>query len=590
MMKYLLILIALLFLSLPTMADGTVTAIKPLFINVDHGVNVTLNAPATSVFVANSDIADVQVMSPTSVMVFGKRTGETSFVATDAAGHALMQRTISVTQDMTGLRRTLDLAIPGNKISVSSLPNGLVLTGEAKDAATVADAYKMAQRFIPSGGDIINRIRVNGSNQIQIRVRFAEVQRNIDNTLGFSWQNALDVGGFTFGLATGNIVSATGSGIFNSGTANNTGLFPRPNNTSLGLPNGVLGLSRTGGRLNVNSLIDALAQDGLVTILAEPNLTALSGETANFLAGGEFPIPVPQGNGTISIDFKNYGVSLAFTPTLIGENRISLHVKPEVSQLTSVGSIVLSNITVPAITTRRAETTVEVASGQSFAVAGLIDNNQAQTVDKYPVLGDMPVLGALFRSNRFQSGQTELVIIITPYIVKPSGDQQLALPTDGFSPPTQADQILGMRNSASNPDMRPLSGPPAAVRGDIPALPATPLSDVPAAAPVAPVSSSETPQTSVLSPAPMVVAEPEMPVAVPTLKAVPAEREVTNLSVGSVPDAARITGKNTPFVPETPVVPPVVTTQVSLNPVRLKSTNLNPDGTPPAGSGGFILE
>ncbi len=162
----------------------------------------------------------------------------------------------------------------------------------------------------------------------------------------------------------------------------------------------------------------------------------MSGETANFLAGGQFPIPIPQGNGTISIQFQSYGISLAFTPTLVGDSRISLHVKPEVSELTTTGSIVLDNIAVPALTTRRAETTVEVASGQSFAIAGLLDNNQSQTVNKYPLLGDMPILGALFRSNQFQNGQTELVIIITPYLVTPTGEQ-LALPTDGFSPPSE---------------------------------------------------------------------------------------------------------------------------------------------------------
>ena len=424
-----------------------------LTVNVDHGVAVNLDAPATSIFIANPDIADVQAMSATSIMVFGKRTGETTFMATDGNGHTLDHRTIRVTQDLSALRQELDLAIPKNKIRAQPLPNGIVLTGEAKDAATVTDAYKMAMRYLPAGGDIINRIKVSGSNQIQIRVRFAEVQRNIDNSLGFNWSNLMSVGGFAFGVATG--VSGIGSGENILGT--------RPNNANLNMPNNVIGISRTGGRTNVNALIDALEQDGLITILAEPNLTAMSGETANFLAGGEFPITIPQGNGTISIEFKSYGISLAFTPTLINDNRISLHVKPEVSELTTVGSVTLNNNVVPALTTRRAETTVEVASGQSFAIAGLLDNNQTQTINKYPLLGDMPILGALFRSDRYQNGQTELVIIITPYIVKPNSNQQLAMPTDGLSPPSESDRLIGLRTSSSDPNARPQSGDPVAL-------------------------------------------------------------------------------------------------------------------------------
>lgn len=451
---------------------------KPLYVNVDHGYPLELQTPAASVFIANPDIADVQVMSPTSIMIFGKRTGDTTFMATDAAGATLENRTIRVVQDLSTLRREINNIIPGNKIRVESVPNGIVLAGTARDAATIADVFKLAQRYLPaSGGDIINRIRVGGSNQVQIRVRFAEVARNIDNSLGFNWQSIGQISGFTFGLATGVSALAGASSVIST----------RPNNTALSLPNDVIGVSRKfGDKLTVDGLIDALAQDGLVTILAEPNLTAMSGETANFLAGGEFPVPIPQGNGTISISFKSYGISLAFTPTLIGENRINLHVKPEVSQLTSTGSIVQSNITVPAISTRRAETTVEVASGQSFAIAGLLDNNQTQTINKYPLLGDLPVIGALFRSTRFQNGQTELVIIITPYIVRPTGEK-LALPTDGYSPPSEEERLMDLRYSSADPDKRAMSGDSIGVKDAPPAAMAP--------APIAPVTSQATPPT-----------------------------------------------------------------------------------------------
>jgi pilus assembly protein CpaC len=355
--------------------------------------------------------------------------------------------------------------------------------------------------------------------------------------LGFNWNNLESVGGFAFGIATGVAGISSGSSILNT----------RPNNNDLNLPNDVVGISRTGGHTNVNALIDALAQDGLITILAEPNLTAMSGETANFLAGGEFPITIPQGNGTISIEFKSYGISLAFTPTLINDNRISLHVKPEVSELTTVGAVTINNNVVPSLTTRRAETTVEVASGQSFAIAGLLDNDQSQTVNKYPLLGDLPVLGTLFRSDRFQNGQTELVIIITPYIVKPSSDQQLATPMDGLAPPSEADRYLDLRYSSSNPDARPQSGDPVAVREPTnTAAPVTPVVTAPA--------TTSTPLSS-------------LPPTAPTLPPAAAS------SVSSAPPSV------------TPALP-----SLHMNPSRAAPVNLNPGSSQPVGPSGFVLE
>jgi pilus assembly protein CpaC len=570
MIKRLLIL----FLLLPLGAAGSVMAsTAPLAISVDHGVSLTLGTPAASVFIANPDIADVQVMSPTSIMIFGKRTGETTFMATDSAGHTLEQRTISVIQDLTSLRREFDMAIPGNRIRAESIPNGIVLTGEAKDASAVADAFKMAQRYIPGGGDIINRIRVAGSNQIQIRVRFAEVSRNIDNTLGIDWQSIASVGGFVFGLGTGNAVINATTGA----------LFPRPNNTTLTTPNDAIGFSHAGKHFNINGMIDALAQDGLITVLAEPTLTAMSGETANFLAGGEFPIAVPQGGNSnlVTIQFKSFGVSLSFTPTLIGENRINLHVKPEVSQLSTEGAIILDNISVPSIKTRRAETTVEVASGQSFAIAGLIDNNQNQTVNKYPLLGDLPILGALFRSDHFINGQTELIVIITPYIVRPTGEQ-LALPTDGFSPPSESERLIGLRSTSSDPNARPVSGEPDAVRA------APPMDQVSgmSSAPLTPVAventgvmtapAKATSNITLKSPAPAVPVQPAPVAVMPVEQPVPAG-PMAPASMPVMPE---------PAGPAPAAAPP----SIHIDPATAAPTNLSPGGSAPAGSGGFILE
>ena len=192
--------------------------------------------------------------------------------------------------------------------------------------------------------------------------------------------------------------------------------------------------------------IDLAETDGLVTTLAEPNLTALSGETASFLAGGEIPIPISEGLGTVSVSYKQYGVSLAFTPTVLADGRISMRVRPEVSELTSAGSVTLNNFTIPGIATRRAETTVELGSGQSFMIGGLLSNTHNNSIDKAPFLGDLPVLGALFRSNNFRRNETELVIIVTPYLVKPVSANQIALPTDGYKAPTDAERLLGSQS------------------------------------------------------------------------------------------------------------------------------------------------
>jgi pilus assembly protein CpaC len=261
-------------------------------------------------------------------------------------------------------------------------------------------------------------------SQVQLRVRVAEVSRNVLKQFGINWNALFSTGKFLFGIATANPI-IVGTSLLAS---------TRPTDSIFG--------SFNSGSLDINGLIDALDDNGLITVLAEPNLTAVSGKPATFLAGGEFPIIVPDSDGRVTIEFKQFGVSLGFTPTILSENRISLHVKPEVSQLSTAGAIRIDNFTIPSLTTRRAETTVELGNGQSFAIAGLLQNNIRHDIDKFPGLGDLPVLGTLFRSDRFQRDETELVIIVTPYIVRPVSSQKLALPTDGMVPPTDEDRIL----------------------------------------------------------------------------------------------------------------------------------------------------
>lgn len=444
-----------------------------LEVMIDKSVPVKFDKPAASIFIANPDIADIQVLSPTSIMVYGKKEGQTTLKITDGAGKDLVYKTVMVSQNLANLREALRTVLPGSNIKVESVPNGIILTGDVADSSAVEDARRLALRYIPKdSGDIINRIKVKANNQVQIRVRFAEVSKDVDKRFGINWENAASLGSFTLGLATGADFITPGSTSWTRTTMSSD-------------VNDAFNTSFNNGHFSINGMIDALAKDGLVTILAEPSLSAMSGETASFLAGGEFPVPVPQSAETITIEWKQYGVSLAFTPTIINDTRINLHVRPEVSQLSDAGAITLNNIVVPALTTRRAETTLELNSGQSFAIAGLLNNQQTQSISKFPFLGDIPVLGPLFRSTRFQNNESELVIIITPYIVKPTSEERLALPTDGFSPPTDTDFIFKMRNTNSDPNARTMSGEPRAVRVEEPIAQNAPA---PQAAPMVPVT------------------------------------------------------------------------------------------------------
>lgn len=414
-------------------------------VEVNKGTVVRLRQPAATVFVADPEVADIQVRSPGLVYVFGKRVGETVLYAVDDNDRVLLNTTVVVSHNVSRLRQAIRAVAPDAAVEVTSVDGSLILTGTVATAAEAENIRRVASRFVPDPASLINQIKVVAPNQINLRVRIAEVTRETLKSFGVSWDVLAQTGSFAFGIATGQFVSGT--------PLNNVA---------------VASLSR--GSLDLNALIDALGTEGLVTVLAEPNLTAMSGETASFLAGGEFPIPVayPQ-NNTISIEFKPFGVSLAFTPTLIDGNRINLKVRPEVSQLSSAGAIQLSGFSIPALSTRRAETTVELASGQSFAIAGLLQNNSVQDISKVPFLGDVPILGALFRSDRFRRNESELVIIVTPYIVRPVSGTRLASPTDGLVPPNDVERIIGGMNYRQQlsdrskaphlPDGRTLIGP-----------------------------------------------------------------------------------------------------------------------------------
>lgn len=400
---------------------------EPIRLEASKGVLVRLPGPAATVFIADSDVADIQVKSPRLVYLFGKKPGDTSLFAVDAQDRVLVSRAVNVTHNLTRLNTAIQGLAPGSAVEARTVENALVLSGEVNSAGTAADLQKLTAQMLKDDKAVLNRISVRAPNQVHLRVRVAEVSRDTLKVFGFNWDALFSSGSFLFGLATGNLTNLAGTFLTRSVQENTT------SNNAFGRFNR--------GNFDINGLIDALDDEGMISILAEPNLTALSGETATFLAGGEFPILVPD-DGRVTIEFKQFGVSLAFTPTLVSEERISLRVKPEVSELSRAGAVQLSGFTIPALTTRRAETTVELGSGQSFAIAGLLRNNVTKDLSAFPGLSELPILGTLFRSDRFRREETELVIIVTPYVVRPVSTKALASPTDGLAAPTDFGRII----------------------------------------------------------------------------------------------------------------------------------------------------
>ncbi|USG62943.1 type II and III secretion system protein family protein [Sneathiella marina] len=389
-----------------------------LALTLNSGKLVQLDKPATSVFIGNPELADVQVQSPTIIYVFGKGTGSTNLFALDAKGRVLLNSPVTITHDVTSLNESLERISAYGGLQARSTPTGIMLTGRVRTAAEAEDANRMAALYL-GGGTIFNRISVEGALQVNLRVRVAEVARSVTKRFGVNWEVLGNVGDAVLGFARGpDILDATNTII-------------RPTTGTQGYA------GYQDSNVNVNALVDALDEEGLLTVLAEPNLTALSGESAEFLAGGEFPVPVPQEDGAVTVQYKPFGVSLEFTPTVVADDRINLVVKPEVSQLSSTSAINVGGSFIQSLLTRRAETTVELASGQSFAIGGLLNNDGDNNVSKTPFLGEIPILGALFRSASFQRNETELIIIVTPYLVKPS-NSRIAVPTDGYIPPNDS--------------------------------------------------------------------------------------------------------------------------------------------------------
>jgi pilus assembly protein CpaC len=415
------------------------TEAPTLTLEVNKGTALKLPGPASTVFVAAPDIADVQVRSPTMVYVFAKKAGDTVLYAVDAQDRVLLNTIVRVTSPLSRIKGALDQIHPNNGVVFDNQGETIVLTGAVRSAVVAEDARRLAvQQVNGNPAKVISNIRIDAPTQVQIRVKVAEVKRDALKRVGINWQNI-------------NQIALFGTGNFLAGFA------VRTTAAAITPATGALQFATRDGSLN--TMVDFLATQNQATILAEPNLIAMSGETASFLAGGEIPLLIPQTGanaGTVTIQYKSVGVSLGFTPTIIGE-RINLKVAPEVSEISAVGSISVplgtGTVSIPGIRTRRASTTIELGSGQSFAIAGLLQSNSAQDINKFPWLGDVPVLGTLFKSDAYRREETELVIIITPYFVEPTSNK-LQTPMTGRVPPTDVDRLVMQRYNHPTPPRR----------------------------------------------------------------------------------------------------------------------------------------
>ena len=404
---------------------------ETLTLSQGTGTLVRLSAPMSDVFVANDTIADVQVRSANQLYVFGKGRGETTVYATGKNGRVVYAANVRVGNNISSVGEMLSLAMPEASIQATPMNNLVLLTGTVSSPTDVEEAQRLVQAYVGEGTQVVSRLRSAVPLQVNLKVKIAEINRSLTKEMGVNLLGSSN----DFSISQGEGIFVPKFGEVPEEGKDATGQILRSVlGTTLGLRKSILGL-------DLITRINLAEADGLVTTLAEPNLTALSGETASFLAGGEFPIPVSQSLGSVTIEYKQYGVGLAFTPIVLADGRISMRVRPEVSELSNEGSIKLNGFDVPAITTRRAETTVELGSGQSFMLAGLLRNANTNNIDKAPFLGDLPILGALFRSTRYRRSETELVIIVTPYLVRPVSGQ-LALPTTGYRAPTDVEQSL----------------------------------------------------------------------------------------------------------------------------------------------------
>ncbi len=392
---------------------------------VGRSAVLTSSTPVTRVALASPEVADIRLLSPRQIYLGGKAPGSTNLTLWNKSGKVSQIYDITVQPDVSRLKAALHQTLPEEQ-NIKVFPSGAAVTlaGTVSSPIIVAKALALAEAVSP--GKVVNMLQVGGAQQVLLEVKIAEMSRSVMKQLGINLTYLMN-GEFAYTFLN-NMVGLD---------AKNGNLGGLKVTDSI---NGLFRFNHGGGTWT--GFLDALKQDGLVKILAEPNLICLSGKSAEFLAGGEIPIPVPQGLGATSIEYKEFGVGLKFKPIVLSKNRISIEVAPEVSELDYTTSVNVNGFIVPGLSTRKASTTVELGDGQSFAIAGLLKDNVREVADKYPGIGDIPILGALFRSTSFIKNETELVIIVTPRLAKPLNMADQALPTDSYTEPSDAELFL----------------------------------------------------------------------------------------------------------------------------------------------------
>lgn len=417
-----LFFILLCFMPFAANADAN-PADNVVRVEINKGQMVKFSRPAASVVIADPTTADIQVVSPSMVFVYGKKIGETSLTAVDAKDAAIFNGIIDVSHNLSSLESNIKRVAPKAHVNFKTVDGGLLIDGSASSVQEAENIRNLAAAFVGDKDKVINMMTTAGGDQVMLKVKIVEMARTDLKNLGVNLSASVTSGG--------GIVSQVVNGPLAAST-----LVSRATGAD-----GNIQATMTRGKNSISGLIDALETDGLATVLAEPSLTTTTGKSASFLAGGQFPIPVPTSTGTggttVTVQYEPYGVSLNFTPVVMANDRISILVNPEVSSLDFSSPIQNASFTYPIINTRKAQSTVELGSGQTFVMAGLLSSNTSNDVNKFPGIGDLPVLGELFRSQKFQNNQTELVILVTPYIVHPiSNHKKVQTPLDGFKPPT----------------------------------------------------------------------------------------------------------------------------------------------------------
>lgn len=413
-------------------AAGERASGRILNVGVGRSVVVNLAEDAADVLVSNPEIADAVLRTPRRIFVIGNTAGQSRLVLFSRSGRELASFDVRVEKDTSDITRIIRKLIPGSDISAESVNGNVILSGTAKSAIEAQQAADIAAKFqgAESPTEVVNLISVEGKDQVHLKVTVAEVERSIIKQLGVQFTGTIGVGNFTPFLQS----------------------LPNFNVNPNIVNQAVAGTQFASGATSITAQIDALQRDGVIRTLAEPTLTAISGENASFLAGGEFPIPVSRDDGEVSVEFKKYGVGLDFTPVVLSGGRISLRVKTEVSELTNEGSVSFTNITISALKVRRAESTIELPSGGTLVMAGLLKESYQQAVEGVPGLMQLPVLGALFKSRDFLRQQSELVVFVTPYVVQPVAVSKLQRPDKNLMPASDAETVfLNRLNKIYNP-------------------------------------------------------------------------------------------------------------------------------------------